>query len=206
MHDNLLDVAPEAPPDSAPAPPEQAVPRLPDRAAPSRPLPVLAQALPAAEPGTDAPRSWPRLPRLLQWRHTQPRSPDADPPIAAAGGPAPAVPAQTGPPKLILMLLYGDADPDERSSWRRGRSLMLRVDEGLAAACPGAFKVRALSGKGGSARTPSGRQDASRRVTSDDRTRALSSGCVSATCIRSCTRTAPPSVTSPMPIPARRSW
>ena len=154
MHDNLLDVVPEAPPDSAPGPPEQAAPSLPDRAAPSRPLPVPAQALPAAEPGTDAPRSWPRLPRLLQWRHTQPRSPDADPPIAAAGGPAPAVPAQTGPPKLILMLLYGDADPDERSSWRRGRSLMLRVDEGLAAARPGAFKVRALSGKGGSARTP----------------------------------------------------
>jgi hypothetical protein len=52
------------------------------------------------------------------------------------------------------MLLYGDADPEERSSWRRGRSLMLQIDEGLATARPGGFRVRALSGKGSSARTP----------------------------------------------------
>ena len=122
--------------------------------APSRPLPVPAQALPAAEPGTDAPRSWPRLPRLLQWRHRNRAHLTPTRPLRRLAAQLPLCPAQTGPPKLILMLLYGDADPDERSSWRRGRSLMLRVDEGLAAARPGAFKVRALSGKGGSARTP----------------------------------------------------
>ena len=79
----------------------------------------------------------------------------ADPPTAfAASEPGQGAAAVAGAPALIFMILYGDTNPDEQTSWRRGRSLMAKVDQGLAAARPDAFKVRAFSGKGGSVRTP----------------------------------------------------
>ena len=131
----------------APAPEPAPYPERPLYSEPApdpEPAP-LAQQSPGA-----ASRAWPRLPR---WRLTPPRPKAVDAGEDPGGQPAEVAAVETGPPTLVFMLLHGDTNVDERSSWRRGRSLMAEVDRGLAAARPCAFKVRAFSGRGGSVKT-----------------------------------------------------
>ena len=133
----------------------QVMPRPPDEAASGQGAPVALPTPLAPEPSGTPARSWQRLSRLrLAPRRMRIGKPAGSPTALAASGPGQGATAVAGPPTLISMLLYGDTNPDEQTSWRRGRSLMAKVDRGLAAARPYAFKVRAFSGKGGSVKTP----------------------------------------------------
>ena len=83
--------------------------------------------------------------RLDAWRVGRLWSPAR---LAAGGTPAgehaPDAERQPRVPALVVLALVGDEGRHDLGSWRRGRSVLLEIDEKLAAADPGRYLVRAL--------------------------------------------------------------
>jgi hypothetical protein len=125
---------PPAPTDDAPAPlAYPPMPREPEPASTSELTPEPA-ALPAEPPAEHPGRRW--IPQLRSRRH-RPDEPEA--------GPKPdeetKEPTASG---LVYLILSSDGTADDRDIWRRGRSLLLRLDKELAAKPGVTYQVRTL--------------------------------------------------------------
>jgi hypothetical protein len=117
-------------------PPEPPLPRP----AQLSPLPPMSHQPPLPPPSQEEPGPVPLVPRSLRPLRPWRRHPF---PASRSDGSSHSG-ATVGPARLVYMILAGDKYVSDRASWRRGRSVLLELDDKLAARPGVACHVRVL--------------------------------------------------------------